>query len=68
MEHQKSCGPHLGKLVHQLSGVITFAYDLRFRHMIARWKGIVEEIHFWGEIIPSMIIENIDPEKPSFGP
>jgi hypothetical protein len=36
--------------------------------MIACWKGIIEEIHFGGEIIPSMIIENIDPEKPSFGP
>ena len=40
------CGPHLGKLVHQLPEVVTFAYDLRFRCMIARWKGIAEEIHF----------------------
>jgi hypothetical protein len=35
--------------------------------VIARWKGIIEEIHFWGLIIPSAIIENIDLEKPSFG-
>ena len=42
MKHQKSCGPHLGKLVHQFPGVVTFAYDLRFRRMIARWKDIYE--------------------------
>jgi hypothetical protein len=50
MKRQKSCGPHLGKLVHQLPGVVTFAYDLCFRRMIARWKGIIEEIHFGGNI------------------
>jgi hypothetical protein len=50
MKRQKSCGPRLGKLVHQLPGVVTFAYDLRFRHTIARWKGIIEEIHFGGSI------------------
>jgi hypothetical protein len=43
MKRQKSCGPRLGKLVHQLPGVITFAYDLRFRHMIARWKDLSED-------------------------
>jgi hypothetical protein len=68
MKRQKSCGPHLGKLVHQLPGVVTFAYDLRFRRVIARWKGIVEEIHFGASIMPSAIIENLDLEKPSFGP
>jgi hypothetical protein len=68
MKRQKSCGPRLGKLVHQLPGVVTFAYDLCFRRMIARWKGIVEEIHFGGSIMPSTIIENLDLEKPSFGP
>jgi hypothetical protein len=47
MKRQKSCGPHLGKLVHQLPGVVTFAYDLRFRRMIARWKDISEEYKFW---------------------
>jgi hypothetical protein len=46
MKRQKSCGPCLGKLVHQLLGVVTFAYDLHFRRMIVHWKGIVEEIHF----------------------
>jgi len=48
MKCQKSCGTRLGKLLHQLPGVVTFAYDLRFRRMIARWKGIIEEIHFGG--------------------
>jgi hypothetical protein len=43
MKHQKSCGPRLGKLVHQLPGVVTFAYDLCFRHTIAHWKGITEK-------------------------
>jgi hypothetical protein len=42
MKRQKSCGPHLGKLVHQLLEVVTFAYDIRFRHTVARWKGITE--------------------------
>jgi hypothetical protein len=59
MERQKSCGPRLGKLVHQLPGVVTFAYDLRFRRMIARWKGIIEEIDFGGTMMPSNIIENL---------
>jgi hypothetical protein len=56
MKRQKSCGPRLGKLVHQLPGVVTFAYDLRFRRVIARWKGIVEKIHFGGSIMPLAII------------
>jgi hypothetical protein len=68
MKRQKSCGPRLGKLVHQLPGVVTFAYDLRFRCVIARWKGIIEEIHFGGSIMPSAIIENLDLKKPSFRP
>jgi hypothetical protein len=36
--------------------------------MIACWKGIVEEIHFWGSLMPSAIIENLDLEKPSLRP
>jgi hypothetical protein len=36
--------------------------------VIACWKGIVEEIHFGGSIMPLAIIENLDLEKPSFGP
>jgi hypothetical protein len=68
MKHQNSCGHHLGKLVHQLLGVVTFAYDLCFRRMIARWKGIIEEIHFGGSIMPSNIIGNLHLENPSFTP
>jgi hypothetical protein len=68
MKRQKSCGPRLGKLVHQLPGVITFAYDLRFRFVIAHWKGIIEEIHFGESIISFIIIEEIYIEKPSFRP
>jgi hypothetical protein len=68
MKRQKSCGPRLGKLVHQLPGVVTFAYDLRFRRVIDRWKGIIEEIHFGGSIMHLAIIENLDLEKPSFRP
>ena len=47
MKRQKSCGPRLHKLVHRLHGAITFAYDLRFGCMIARWKYISEEYNFW---------------------
>jgi hypothetical protein len=36
--------------------------------VIARWKGIVEEIHFGASIMPSSIIENLDLKKPSFRP
>ena len=68
MNRQKSCGPRLGKLVQQLPSVVTFSYDLHFRCMIARWKGIIEEIHFWGSIIPLAIIVKLNPEKPSFRP
>jgi hypothetical protein len=36
--------------------------------VIARWKGIIEEINFGGSIMPLDIIENLYLEKPSFGP
>jgi hypothetical protein len=36
--------------------------------VISRWKGIVEEIHFGGSIMPLAIIEELDIKKPSFGP
>jgi hypothetical protein len=65
MKRQKSCGPRLGKLVHQLPGVVTFAYDLHFRRMIAHWKGIIEEIHFGGNIKGTSIFLPIFP-KTSF--
>jgi hypothetical protein len=43
MKRQKSCGPHLGKSVHQLPSVINFANDLCFRHMIAHLKDLSED-------------------------
>jgi hypothetical protein len=43
MKHQKSCGPRLGKSVHQLPEVVTFAYDLHFRRMIAHWKDLSKD-------------------------
>jgi hypothetical protein len=36
--------------------------------VIARWKGVIEEIHFGGSIMHLDIIDNIDLEKPSFRP
>jgi hypothetical protein len=63
MKYQKSCGPHWGKLVHQLLEVVTFAYDLYFGCMIAGWKGIDEDLNFIRSIMPSMIIEVPDDEK-----
>ena len=68
MKRQKSCGPHLGKLVHQLPEVVTFAYNLHFRRMIAHWKGIIEEINFGGSIMPSYIIKEFDTENLPLGP
>ena len=68
MKRQKSCGPRLGKWVHQFPGVVTFAYDIRFMHVIAHWKGIVNKIHFGGSIMPLAIIENLYLEKTSFRP
>ena len=69
MKRQKSCGPRLGKLVHQLPGVVTFAYDLRFRRMIARWKDISENYNFWSEKHRSTIhVAPRFPKKHRLGP
>ena len=65
---QKSCGPRLGKLVHQLPGVVTFAYGLHFRRMIAYWKGIIEEIHFRGNIYETSMLILVFPKKCVLGP
>ena len=50
MKIQQFCGPRFGSLVYQLLGGVTLAYDLYLGRKIARWKGIVEEIHFGGSI------------------
>jgi hypothetical protein len=36
--------------------------------MIARWKGILKDIHFGGSIEKSYIIEVLNPQKNSFRP
>jgi hypothetical protein len=67
MKLQKSCGPHLGKLVHQLPGVVTFAYDLRFRRTIDRWKGLYEDYtvcRYLSKVILTVAI----PQKHCLGP
>ena len=56
MKHQKSRGPRLGKLVHQHPGVVPFAYDLRFRRMIARWKDISEAYNDRDKMAPLYVI------------
>jgi hypothetical protein len=42
--------PVLGILVFQLPEGVTLAYDLCLGRTIARWKGIIKEIHFGGSI------------------
>ena len=43
MKRQQFYLPQSGKLVTQLPGGITFAYDLRLGHLRDRWKGPAEE-------------------------
>ena len=43
MEHQQFYLPRSGKLVTQLPGGITFAYDLYLDRSRDRWKGLIEE-------------------------
>ena len=40
--------PVFGSLVYQLPEGVTLAYDLHLVRLIARWKGIIEEIQFGG--------------------
>jgi len=68
MKRSKSCGNLLGKLVHQLLKVVNFAYDLSFRRMIARWKGIIKVIHFGGSIRAYGYHWEYRCRKPSFRP
>jgi hypothetical protein len=70
MKRQKSCGPRLGKLVHQLPGVVTFAYDLRFRRMIARWKDLSEAYNAQDKIasLDDILRQTTYPKKHRLGP
>jgi hypothetical protein len=45
-----------GKLVHQLHRVITFSYDVHFRHTIARWKGQFEEYTLFHHTLNLLIV------------
>jgi hypothetical protein len=68
MKRQKSCGPRLGKLVHQLPGVVTFAYDLRFRRMIARWKDLSEAYNARDKMAKCHFATPTYPKKHRLGP
>jgi hypothetical protein len=46
----------MGKLVPQLPGVVTFAYDLRFRRVIAHWKGIFENYTLFHQTLTLSIV------------
>jgi hypothetical protein len=46
----------MGKLVPQLPRVVNFAYDLRFRRVIARWKGIFEKYTSRRQTLPPSTI------------
>jgi hypothetical protein len=67
MKRQKSCGPRLGKLVHQLPGVVTFAYDLSFRRTISHWKGLSEDYTFLC-YLSKFILNVASPKKCFLGP
>jgi hypothetical protein len=68
MKRQKSCGPRWGKLVHQLPGVVTFAYDLYLGCTIALWKDLDKQLRLGIKKQSLAIIEVPDREKTSFMP
>ena len=43
MKQQQFCGPRSGKLVCQLPGDVTFAYDLHLRRSRDHWKGLIKD-------------------------
>ena len=61
--------PRLGKLVHQLFGVVTLAYDIRLTRTIARYKDLSENYHFGkGNIGPKTHVAPRFPKKRHLGP
>jgi hypothetical protein len=54
--------------VYQHPRGITLAYNLCLGCLIVRWKGIIEEVHFWVSIEPLDIIEVINHHINSFSP
>jgi hypothetical protein len=57
-----------GKLVHQLPGVVTFAYDIRFRCTITCWKGLYEEYTLCHHTLTSINCDCGGPKKCCLGP
>ena len=56
---QQNCGPHLGKLVYQIPGVVNLAYDLSLAIIIPRLEDIEEEdenklAHYFGTFLVSL--------------
>ena len=47
MKHQQFCRPRSGKLVFQLPGGVTFAYDLHLGRSRDRWKGLAQGVQYW---------------------
>jgi len=68
MKRQKSCGPHLGKLLHQLPGVVAFAYNLCFGRMIAHWKDLSEAYNARDKITLLDVILRHTQKKHHLGP
>ena len=62
MKRQQFYLPQSGKLVTQLPGGITFAYDLRLGHLRDHWKGLSEE--YIDKII--VLLTQAMPKKMSF--
>jgi hypothetical protein len=57
----------MGKLVPQLPGVVTFAYDLCFRCVIARWKGILEKYTLHHQTLTCLQFDYGEPKKHCLG-
>ena len=55
-----------GKLVPQLPGVVTFAYDLCFRCMIACWKGLFKNYTLCHQTLTLSIVWLWKPKKKLF--
>jgi hypothetical protein len=68
MKRQNSCGPHWGRLVHQLPRFVTFAYDLRFKNVIAHWKFLLENYTFFHKNLTMSIFSLWKSKKTLFRP
>ena len=69
MKRQQFYLPQSGKLVTQLPGGITFAYDLRLGHLRDHWKGLAEEYIDKIEYLSlSLFLPKRFPKKRRLGP